>query len=294
MSALQTKPDLALIHGWGLGSSAWQTLLPTLAPHFCLHLVSLPGYGHADHLPESRMDRSPSHGDSQKTDEPAIFRHTLCTTPSHEPSNTPTFDEAAQSLIETLPEGCIVCGWSLGSMLALHAARLSPQHFWKLILVGGTPSFAQRDDWPHAKPPALLDSFAEAVAKAPAGTLQRFIVLLNQGDVQARLFGRSLTQQLMISQLPDTATLMTGLDWLRNVDLRAEVAAIALPTLLLHGEHDPLMPLAAAQWLADTLPDAQLQVITGAAHAAFLNDPANFAGRIAAFCTTDRHDSADH
>ena len=132
MSALQTKPDLALIHGWGLGSSAWQTLLPALAPHFCLHLVSLPGYGHADHPPEGRMDRSPSHGDSQKANEPAIFRHTLCTTPSHEPSNTPTFDEAAQSLIETLPEGCIVCGWSLGSMLALRAEGCDvvgePQH----------------------------------------------------------------------------------------------------------------------------------------------------------------------
>ena len=51
----------------------------------------------------------------------------------------------------------------------------------------------------------------------------------------------------MATHLPDTATLMTGLDWLRNVDLRGEVAAIALPALLLHGEHDPLMPLAAGQ-----------------------------------------------
>ncbi len=290
MSESQTKPDLALIHGWGLGNSAWQPLLPALATHFRLHLVSLPGYD----LAESRMDRTPSDEQSQKADEQATFRHTLCRTPIHEPSRTPSFDEAAKSLIETLPEGCIACGWSLGSMLALRAASLSPQHFKKLILIGGTPSFAQRESWPHAKPKALLDSFADAVAKAPAGTLQRFIVLLNQGDVQARLFGKKLTQQLLATDLPDTATLMSGLDWLRNVDLRDEVAAIDLPTLLLHGEHDPLMPLTAAQWLAEKLPQAQLQVIPGAAHAAFLTNPDDFAARIVAFSNADCHAPAGH
>ena len=290
MSTRQAKADLALIHGWGLGNSAWQTLLPVLAPHFRLHLISLPGYD----IAETSMNRASSDEQSQNPHETAIFKHTLCTTPIHAPSNTPTFDEAARSLIETLPEGCIICGWSLGSMLALRAACLSPGHCRKLILIGGTPSFAQRDDWPHAKPPALLDSFTNAVAKAPAGTLQRFIVLLNQGDVQARLFGKKLTQQLLAADLPDTSTLMTGLDWLRNVDLRDEIAAIDLPTLLLHGEHDPLMPLAAAQWLADTLPDAQLRVIEGAAHAAFLTDPDDFAARIVAFCKADCHAPAGH
>jgi pimeloyl-[acyl-carrier protein] methyl ester esterase len=294
MSESQTKPDLALIHGWGLGNSVWQTLLPALAPHFRLHLISLPGYDLANEPPETLVDRTSSNEDSQNALKTAVFRTTLCRTPNHAPSSAPTFEEAANSLIDTLPEGSIVCGWSLGSMLALRAARLSPGHFRKLILIGGTPSFAQREDWPHAKPQTLLNSFADAVAKAPAGTLQRFIVLLNQGDVQARLFGRSLTQQLMISHLPDTATLMAGLDWLRNVDLRDEIAAIALPTLLLHGEHDPLMPLGAAQWLQQALPNAQLQVINGAAHAAFLSDPDDFVARIVAFCNADCHAPAVH
>ena len=290
MSEMHNKPDLALIHGWGLGCSVWQTLLPALDLRFRLHLVSLPGYD----LAESVMARSSPDGQSQNADEQAVFRHTLCRTPIHAPSSVQAFEEAANSLIQTLPEGCIVCGWSLGSLLAMQAASIAPQHFKKLILIGSTPSFAQREDWPHAKPQALLDSFSEAVAKAPTGTLQRFIVLLNQGDVQARLFGRTLTQQLMISHLPDTATLMTGLDWLRNVDLRPQTASITMPTLLLHGEHDPLMPLAAAQWLQKTLANAQLQVINGAAHAAFLSDPDDFAERIAAFCATGCHASADH
>ena len=292
MSESQTKPDLALIHGWGLGNSAWQALVPALAPHFRLHLVSLPGYDLAEELPESRMDRSSSDRQPQNPHETAIFRHTLCRTPIHEPSSTEPFDEAARELTRILPAGCALCGWSLGSMLALRAASLSPQHFKKLILIGGTPSFAQREDWPHAKPQTLLDSFADAVAKAPAGTLQRFIVLLNQGDVQARLFGKKLMQELDTTTLPDTTTLLTGLDWLRHVDLRPLATSIAVPALLLHGEHDPLMPLAAAQWLAENLPQARLEIIAGAAHAAFLTGPEDFAARITAFAAIHCHADA--
>ena len=52
------------------------------------------------------------------------------------------------------------------------------------------------------------------------------------------------------------------------------------------------MPLAAGQWLQEKLPDAQLQVINGAAHAAFLTDPDDFAARIAHFCAADCHAAA--
>jgi pimeloyl-[acyl-carrier protein] methyl ester esterase len=47
--------------------------------------------------------------------------------------------------------------------------------------------------------------------------------------------------------------------------------------LLVHGEHDPLMPLAAAQWLAGHMPNARIEVFPGAAHAPFLSQPERFA-----------------
>ena len=68
MNETRNKPDLALIHGWGLGSSVWQTLLPSLSKVFRLHLVNLPGYDLADEQPEARMDRSSSDGDRQHAD----------------------------------------------------------------------------------------------------------------------------------------------------------------------------------------------------------------------------------
>ena len=242
-------PDLALIHGWGVGASAWDELLALLAPNFRVHRVALPGYGNA-----------PDGAD---------------------------FKTTAAAIAESLPPGCTLCGWSLGALLALQALLLpplAPQRFSRLILCGATPSFVERDGWPTAQPATLLDRFDEALAQDAAATLKRFIALFNQGDHQARAITRTLSRGLAADGLTDGATLSRGLDWLRRVDLRTAIKTIAQPTLLIHGENDPLMPLAAAHWLADALPDAQLEVFDGAAHAPFLNNRERFAQLLIDFC----------
>ena len=239
-------PDLALIHGWGVGAAAWDELLPLLTPNFRVHRVALPGYGNA-----------PDGAD---------------------------FKTTAAAIAESLPAGCALCGWSLGALLALQAAVLSPQRIGRLVLCGATPSFVQRDGWPHAQPPALLDGFCAALASDAAQTLQRFIALVNQGDRSARAITRSLARGVAADGLADNATLARGLDWLRRVDLRAQLSAIAQPALVIHGEADPLMPLASARWLAAALPQARLEVFSGAAHAPFLNDRERFARLLGDFC----------
>ena len=272
MSVTNHRPNIILIHGWGLGNTAWETILPALTQRFHVHLFTLPGYS----APEERMDKQSSKQCLEEAHEQKGYRPIICRTPFDALSST-SFTQTAQALVDTLPENCLLCGWSLGSLLALQAASATPQRIKKLILIGGTPSFTQRADWPHAQPPALLDTFCAAMATDAAGTLKRFIALFNQGDTQARLIGRAMIKQLLAAPLPDTATLLAGLGWLRDVDLRDQIASIAVPTRLIHGENDPLMPLTAAQWLNKTLPNAQLEVFSGAAHAPFLNDPDRFA-----------------
>lgn len=247
-------PDLALIHGWGIGCSAWDGLLPLLTPRFRVHRVALPGYGAA------------------ATAKPA-----------------PDFYDTAAALAESLPAGCALCGWSLGAQLAWQASVHAPHRFARLILCGATPAFTQRAGWLPAQPPALLDSFKAALALNPAATRQRFVALFNQGDSQARAITRTLARALAAETPPDTATLLRGLDWLGSVDLRESIARRGsgpanLPTLLIHGEADPLMPLAGAQWLAAALPGARLEVFGGAAHAPFINDPERFARLLSDFC----------
>ena len=240
--------DLALIHGWGIGKAVWQPVIEALAPHFRIHLVDLPGYG---------TTAANSH---------------------------PSFAETAQQLINALPVQTTLCGWSLGSQLALKAALIAPQRVRKLVLVGATPSFRHRDDWREAQPPSLLKTFSAAISEDARTTLQRFVALLNQGDTQARSLGRTMIKQTLSGNLPDTTTLLAGLDWLRDVDLRKQISATSTPVLLIHGENDPLMPLAAARWLDEKLPNSRLEIFTGAAHAPFLNNLEHFSKLIGDYC----------
>lgn len=176
-----------------------------------------------------------------------------------------------------------LCGWSLGAMLALHAAQRHPDKVVRLILIGATPSFVQRADWPHGMTRQALAEFTDSVASDPATSLKRFIALFNQNDVNSRHIGRELTQALATAPLPPAATLVAGLDLLRDTDLRTQLPAIRQPMLLLHGAHDSLMPLAAAQWLAATLAQAQLAVLPDAGHAPFLSDAARCAALVTEF-----------
>lgn len=250
-----SRPSLALIHGWGLGRQAWAPVIPALSAHLDIHLVDLPGYASA-------------------------------------PPDPACFADAARRIACRLPAGSLLCGWSLGALLALEIARQQahpqaeqpPTHFSGLILVGATPCFTQRDDWPHAQTPQLLERFTQAVADAPAETLRHFIALLNQGDAQARAHTRSQQRALSAMPAPDPGSLQQGLDWLGNVDLRAAVTAITMPTLLIHGDRDPLMPLPAARWLSAALPNARLACIEGAAHAPFLSAPERFAELVIEHC----------
>lgn len=243
-------PDLALLHGWGLGASVWQEVAETLAKTCRVHLVSLPGY-----------DGSVDDGAG--------------------------FSETAGRLSSSLPAGTTLCGWSMGGMLTMTAATENPDYFPRLVLVGSTPSFVQRDGWSQAQPPSLLDGFTAAVATDTAKALSRFVMLFTQGDTAARRVVRSLTP-LLDNALPTSAVLLRGLAWLRDTDLRGALPKLGQPTLIVHGECDPLMPIGAAEAMATALPRARIERLAGIAHAPFVSDPARFASLIDAFC----HDSA--
>lgn len=191
------------------------------------------------------------------------------------------FDTAAQSLADSLPAGSILCGWSLGAMLAVAAAARAPEKIAGLVLVAGTASFVQREGWTQAMAPATLAQFADSVATDVEAVLPRFVGNFNRGDERARAVTRELLE--LADPRPAAAALLTGLAWLRDVDLRAAAPRVAAPALLIHGERDSLMPLPAAEALAALLPRARLAALPGCAHAPFISDPAAFRSALAAF-----------
>jgi pimeloyl-[acyl-carrier protein] methyl ester esterase len=184
------------------------------------------------------------------------------------------FDAAVADIAARLQPGTTLAGWSLGAQLALAVAARYPEKVGKLLLVAGTASFVQRDGWPHAMPPEMLAEFAAGIAADVEAMLPRFVGGFNRGDARSKEVTRQLLE--LADPRPAGQVLASGLNWLRDVDLRPELAQITAPTLLVHGTNDPLMPLGAAEALAAAIPNARLAPFVDCAHAAFVSRPDDF------------------
>lgn len=231
------KPTLVLLHGWGMHGGVWQTLGASLADDFHVIAPDLPGYGAS----------------------PACSPYTL--------------QALAETLWASLPPRSHLLGWSLGAKLALQIAQCEPARVDKLVLVAATPSFRARADWPHGLSESALAEFAESVEQDYEATLQRFLSLQARSGEAARAVITQLRAGLFARGRPSLETLRGGLTILRDTDLRASLPAIRHATLLLQGSYDTLVPPAAGIALAQALPNAELQLIPGAAHAPFLSHP---------------------
>lgn len=192
--------------------------------------------------------------------------------PGYSPAQERVVHYSANQMLEdmmaALSPPVILCGWSLGAILAMLAAVRYPTSVEKLILIGATPNFMKRTDWPNGVALNMIDKLGSGIRVDPVSALRRFVTIFNQNDSNAREVARKLSD---ITSAP-SPSLEAGLDLLKHTDLRPIIPDIRQPTLLLHGAHDTLMPLSAAEWLQKHIRHARLAVLPDASHAPFLSD----------------------
>jgi len=242
-------PPLVLLHGWALHGGLFAPLVPALARTHRVHVVDLPGHGHS--LPVEPY----------------------------------TLDAVVARLDERFARAAplTVLGWSLGATVALYWARHAPAHVARLVLVCPTPRFVATDDWAHAMAADTLARFADELTVAYRLTLQRFLTLQVEGSDEGRATLAALRGALFARGEPAPAALAAALDLLAAADLRALVAQVAAPALVVTGSRDTLTPPAAGAWLARALPAARHVEIDGAAHAPFLSHRRRFDAALEGF-----------
>ena len=246
-------PDLVLVHGWGLHADIWDEFVPLLETAFRITRVDLPGHG-----------RSAWQGQA-------------------------TLDAMAAAVLDAVPQRAAWLGWSLGGLVATRAALQAPGRVNALVIVAGTPCFVRQPGWQSAMLPGLLEGFAAELRADYAGTLHRFLALQVRGSEHAGSVLRILRTRLLAAGAPEPAALQAGLEILRCTDLRAAVAAVACPVLLLMGERDTLVPAAAGAAATRLFPDARVVLIAGAGHAPFIQQPQLVANHLQAFL--QQHDA---
>lgn len=253
VSSTGNGEPLVMLHGWGMHGGIWGGAAEQLAQHFRVHCVDLPGYGRRVEKGEERREKGCS------------------------------LNSIADELSRCFAEPLNVCGWSLGGQVALRWAQRRPGQIKKLVLVASTPCFVQRADWHCAIAGEVLQEFASALEQNYLLTLKRFIALQIRGSENERELLQAMRKRLADGGEPDLAALREGLEILRDTDLRGELPQIAQPALVIAGERDTLTPSAASAYLAQTLPDARMAEIKGAAHAPFLSHPDEFVKQATGF-----------
>ena len=231
-------PPVVLLHGFAMHGGLFAPILPALARRHRVHVVDLPGHGHS---------------------------------PAREPFALGALAQAIDAATARIDGPLDVLGWSLGGQVALAFALAQPQRVRRLILVATTPSFVERDDWPHAMSATTLERFGDELRIAYRMTLQRFLALQVHGSDEGRATLAQLRARLFERGEPSAAVLAAALRLLHDTDLRPALARIATPALVVGGKRDALVPIEATHALAAALPQATHFAIEGAAHAPFLS-----------------------
>lgn len=191
-------------------------------------------------------------------------------------------DVWANDLSTEIPAGAILVGWSLGALLAMQIAAQAPQRVSRLVLLAATPSFVKRGLWSHGLDPETTSAFRGNFSKDPMRTLERFIALQTLGDSERGLVGNGLRANLDDPAVHASA-LANGLRLLDETDLRDKLPSPSIRCLLVHGEHDALIPVEATQWLSQRWSASEVFILPGVGHAPQLSQPVALATRIEQF-----------
>ncbi|MEE8573781.1 MAG: alpha/beta hydrolase, partial [Thermodesulfobacteriota bacterium] len=169
-------------------------------------------------------------------------------------------------------------GFSLGAMLLMAAEIERPGSFSKLVLIGATPTFVRREGFSEAKPPALVRRMAVDMKAEPEETLARFRNLIFTDAELKGKYAKEFFKGLKGGggKGADFASLTAALATLASLDLRAGLAEIKIPTLIVHGERDAVVPVEAGRYLKDHIPDASFCSFESTGHAPMLTRPEEF------------------
>lgn len=247
-------PPLVLIHGWAMHAGIFAPLTERLREKFEVFLVDLPGHGRS-------LERD------------VVFDPLDCAT----------------RIAAQVPAATWV-GWSLGGLVALHAALSQPAKVTTLVEIAANPRFVLADDWPHGVAAQVFGQFADGLRDDWQRTIERFLALEAHGSESMQSELRALKAQVFARGQPSLSVLQDGLRTLDRSDLRAEVARLAMPSLWIAGRRDRLVPPAAMQWAAGQAPGGEFLELS-AGHAPFLTHAESVANAIETFVA--RHAGAD-
>lgn len=153
----------------------------------------------------------------------------------------------------------VVIGHSMGAAIALSLALNAPEHLSGLGVVGGAPRLKVN--------PQLIDYAASPTTYHNA---IESVVSWSFSAAASPNFTDQVAQRMAATRPSVLHSDFLACDaW----DETARIAMVGCSTLIVCGSEDRMTPLRHAQYLANTIPNARLEVIEGAGHMPQLEQP---------------------
>lgn len=247
-------PAMVLIHGIGDSSVTWDPVLPALARHHLVIAPDLLGHGRSD---KPRADYSVA-----------------------------AYANGVRDLLGVLGiQRATLVGHSLGGGVAMQFAYQFPERTERLVLVGSggaglsVSPVLRAMTLPGAT--GVLQWLRVPTARWQVGTTVRLLRALDT-DI-----GQDAPDLLrMIDALPDARARTAFVRTLRSVvDWRGQVTR-GMPTLLVWGSRDAVIPVAHGLRAHEAMPGSRLEVFDGAGHFPFHSDPQRFVRVVEDFLAT--------
>jgi len=165
----------------------------------------------------------------------------------------------------------VVGGLSMGGYIAFEFCRKYPERVAGLMLMATRPG-ADSDDVKKARDAAAETARNEGVPAIVQGMLPKLLAPENY-EAQPDLveFVGNMMSETSVEGIVGALAAMRD-----RPDSTPDLAGLDVPTLVVHGEGDQLIPRAEAEAMAAALPDARLVVLGDAGHLPNLEQPEAF------------------
>ncbi len=176
----------------------------------------------------------------------------------------PDLADDAAAFLRALDTGPVfVVGLSMGGMVAQHLALRWPELVRGLVLVSTTPGGAASTPATERGRNAL---FLSADIEAGERARQALALMAADGLIERDPAAFDVAEHNARIHPQSAESYKRQFRSIRSHDTTADLGAVRVPTLVLHGETDDLIPLPNAQRLVDGIPGARLRVYPQTGH----------------------------
>jgi pimeloyl-ACP methyl ester esterase len=239
-------PPVLFIHGWTFNRTVWERQVLALRDRHTAITVDVRGHGESSH-PRTGYSLGALAGD---------------------------LEHLVRAL--NVPRIAVV-GWSMGGMIAMELAQRLGERLSALGLVCTTAGGLTDPKNPVAVPEAELASMRAGVEGDFRGFVREFAPRLFKAGAASPLLAWAVAQM----QKTPAHVASACLDALATADLRAGLANVEVPTVVFHGRHDTLTPLAGGEAIQKAIKGATLSVFEESGHSPHLEEPDAFNAALA-------------